>query len=223
MGARWQIVVLGAGLLVGGAARADDAAPLPGRWAIEGALGLRTVGQDDYSRRLRHFGFRWQGPFPTSYSVGVVRAVSPAFYLVADFSSLDDVEYVRRLLRGRRTETEVFSWAAHAAGAHVRLLARFHEGRLNFYLQAGVGVAFGHTRYRQGLDADYRPTGGMIHVQRAWGDQWVWANGVQWVSRRGNGVYLEFRAVSAVLFQNALYDRRQSGGPRVLLGGRWAP
>ncbi len=218
-----RLAVLVAAWLAAGSARAEDG-PSPGPWAVEGAVALRAATHGEYADRLRDFGFSWVGQPPVQYDLSVVRAIVPAVHLLVDFGSLDGATYSRDILRERRTEHEVFSWTAHAAGAHLRLLTRFQEGRLGLYLQGGVGAAFGRTIYTQGLGDDGRATADTRrYAERSWARQWVWANGVQWTSRHGNGAYLEVRAITAVLFTNRLYDRHQSGGVRLLLGARWAP
>jgi hypothetical protein len=208
----------------GAAVAAGQPGPLPGRWAIEGTVGVGGAARGEYQARLRDFGFRSAEPGLFRYGIGVVHAVLPNLQLVADFGSLDSGKFVRDLLADGPRMTDSFSWSAHAGGVHARFLARFQEGRLNLYLQGGVGAAFGRTRFTQRIAGDGQATPDTrSFTDRAWARQWVWSNGIQWITRHGNGVFLEFRAITATLFQNPLYDRHQSGGPRLLLGGRWAP
>jgi hypothetical protein len=204
-------------------AYAEPAAPA-GPWrapfALELGLGGLFAATDSFNERLEDFRFEDQselmsiGTLSVAAAFGLTRDVS----LVAGWTMLDSGSYKREAF-DENTEryNQFFEWSAHAIGLYARWAIPLFQQRLIPYLQAGAGVAFGTTVYRDELQASTE-----IDDELHWGFHLAAAAGVQLMPWRRFGFWAQLSYIYAPVIDNQLDDTHNSGGPALIFGLRGA-
>ena len=123
-------------------------------WALE--LGFGVLSDNGYRPAFGLRGFGGTMNFERlGWNVAGVRTLVPNLELVLDLRELDRQSYQRQYEDGDRDR---FAWRVMGLGTQLRGLARLWEGRVNLYLQAGLGLALGRTRYQGWMPGDARTT-----------------------------------------------------------------
>jgi len=187
------------------------------RWGLEGAIGALWERRGDYARRLEDFGFDpgdplFADPLPT-LSLGVVYNVSEHLSLVCEGSVLDWGDYRREIeLLDGDARNQRFRWRAYGLGVRVRgRLKAPGFAWLEGYAEAGGGLGYGVTRFDDGRHDEQ---------ERFFGPYLAGDVGVALVPLKHIGAYVQAGRSYAPIIDNLLDEPHDSGGWRVLCGGR---
>ena len=199
-----------------GAPKGDGAYAGP-RWAFEGSLGALWERRGAYTQRLEEFGFDAGDPLLAdplpSLSVGAVFHVNEHLSLVCEGSLLDWGDYSREieLLSGDGRQQR-FRWNAYGVGLRVRgRVSPSGIPWLQAYAEAGGGLGYGRTRFDDGRHDEQ---------ERFFGPYLGADVGVALVPLRHIGAFVQAGRSYAPIIDNLLDETHDSGGWRVLVGGR---
>lgn len=191
------------------------------RFGLEVGLGGIWGVSDEYTRRLLDFGYDegWLlfDQFVT-ISVNLTFEISPYISVVAGWSMLDTGSYQRPVWDMSGTEQQQrFEWSAHGAGVYLRGSLPLFGGVLVPYVQAGGGLAWGDTVYRDPLQASE-----VVDDQTHFGYHLSAAAGLQIMIWDFLGLYAQASYTTAPAIENRQGDIHDSGGPGIVLGIRGA-
>jgi hypothetical protein len=133
-------------------------------WALE--LGGGLMSAQGYRARSGQRGFQQVGSYGelTALSLAGVRRLGSNLELVVDLRQLDHQTYLRLF---DTPERDRFSFRVFGLGTQLRAVARLWGGRVNLYLQGGVGLTLGRRTMETFVDADGR-AGPDTRVERGW-------------------------------------------------------
>jgi hypothetical protein len=144
----------------------DDGASARRRapWALELGGGLKSA--QGYSNRSGQRGFQLVGAVGErpAFSLAGVRRLGSNLELVIDLRQLDQQTYLRLF---DTPERDRFSFRVFGLGTQLRAVARLWGGRMNLYLQGGVGFTLGRRTMETFVDAEGR-AGPDTRVDRGW-------------------------------------------------------
>ena len=121
-------------------------------WALE--LSMGTAVSDGYRPTFTNRGFDDANPYDQlAFNVSGIRTLTSNLELLLDLRQLDTKSYLRVFEEGERQR---LSWRVFGASAQLRAVARLWDGRLNLYIQGGLGLTLGRTRFVTGLDESGR-------------------------------------------------------------------
>jgi len=191
------------------------------RFGLEVGLGGIWGVDDEYQQRLEDFGFNEQWLLFDQFmsiSVNLTYEVSPYISVVAGWSMLDTGIYERPVwdMSGQE-EQQRFEWSAHAVGVYLRGSLPLFDGVLVPYVQAGGGLAWGATEYRDPLQASE-----VVDDQIHFGYHLSAAAGLQIMIWDFLGLYGQASYTTAPAVENRQGDVHDSGGPGIVLGIRGA-
>ncbi len=191
------------------------------RLGLEVGLGGIWGIDDEYTRRLEDFGYNEQwlvfDQFVT-ISVNLTYEISPYISVVAGWSMLDTGSYERPVwdLSGEEHQQR-FEWSAHGVGVYLRGSLPLFDGVLVPYVQAGGGLAWGDTVYRDPLQASE-----VVDDQTHFGYHLSAAAGLQIMIWDFLGLYGQASYTTAPAIENRQGEVHDSGGPGIVLGIRGA-
>lgn len=197
--------------------------PRPERWALELGIGGLWGRHDHYNDTLDSFGFEEQvSLFKTgaSYQISLAHSFTPRLALVLGWSFLDSGRYEREVHKGDQTRQQSFGWSAHAIGLYARWTVPLLRALLNPYMQAGGGLGWASTEYRDPL-----PASEVLDDQLDWGYHLAAAGGMHIMpSSRWHhlGVYVQGSYIYAPIIDNLVGDTHDSGGFAAYVGIRGA-
>jgi len=193
------------------------------RFGLELGIGGIWGVEDEYSRRLGDFGFdeEWKlfRSYPyVAFSVNLTYDFSPYISVVAGWSMLDTGSYSRTTWDAMGEQHEQrFEWSAHGVGVYLRGSLPLFDGVLVPYVQAGGGLAWGSTVYRDPLQASE-----VVDDQTHFGYHLSAAAGLQIMIWNFLGVYGQASYITAPAIENNTGDTHDSGGPGIVIGIRGA-
>jgi len=191
------------------------------RFGLEVGLGGIWGVDDEYKQRLLDFGFNEQWLLFDQFmtiSVNLTYEVSPYISIVAGWSMLDTGSYERPVwdMSGEEHHQR-FEWSAHGVGVYLRGSLPLFDGVLVPYVQAGGGLAWGDTVYRDPLQASE-----VVDDQTHFGYHLSAAAGLQIMIWDFLGLYGQASYTTAPAVENRQGDVHDSGGPGIVLGIRGA-
>ncbi|HUU03255.1 MAG TPA: caspase family protein [Myxococcota bacterium] len=197
--------------------------PQPWRehWGIELGLGAWRSVSDGYSQRLDDFGYEKQlFDFDETFTITAAGLYSINRYLAVGigFGTLSGGSYRREVydLDGEQRD-QTFDWSAYGIGPFVRGTLPLIDGILNPFLQAGCGLAFGRSVYRDPLQASE-----VVDDQLHWGYEIFVGAGLNVMIWDNFGIFGQVSYTFAPLVENLMGDIHDSGGPSFVLGIRGA-
>lgn len=201
---------------------AEPAAPEPWRetFALEFGVGGLFAANDGFNATLEDFRFEDQSDLLNvgTLSVAAVFGLTHDISLVAGWAMLDKGSYKREAFDDKTERyNQFFEWSAHAVGLYARWAMPLFQRRFIPYLQAGAGVAFGATQYRDELQASTE-----IDDELHWGFHLAVAAGAQLMPWRHFGFWGQLSYIYAPAIDNELDDTHNSGGPALVFGLRGA-
>jgi hypothetical protein len=191
------------------------------RFGLELGIGGIWGVHDEYSRRLEDFGFDEQWLLFDQFvtiSVNLTYEISPYISVVAGWSMLDTGSYQRPVWDMSGVEQQQrFEWSAHGVGIYLRGSLPLFDGVLVPYVQAGGGLTWGDTVYRDPLQASE-----VVDDQTYFGYHLSAAAGLQIMIWDFLGLYGQASYTTAPAIENRQGDVHDSGGPGIVLGIRGA-
>jgi hypothetical protein len=198
---------------------AKGGAPLREKWAIELGMGGGSHNSDRYIQRIKDFGYGdssldWVLP-QFRYELSLSRTLTRMLAIVGTFASGDTGQYTRW---DSPTLSQEFSWHAFALGAHLRVSYPLGEDRVITvvpYAQGGGGLSIAGTKFaltNNGTTTNTTTT----YV----GYQLAVAAGLQFLTHKHVGCYLQGRYMTVPVVKNLLGDTHDSGGFDLVLGMR---
>jgi len=203
----------------------DQVVVAPGPWretfALELGIGGLFNAEDGFNETLEDFRFEDQAglfdnlvTLTVSAAYGLTRNIS----LVAGWTRLDAASYKREAFdENTERRNQWFDWSAHAVGLYGRYSFPLFRGRLTPYVQAGAGVAWGSTKYR-----DTEQASPEIDDELHWGFHLAAAAGLQVMPFRNFGFFGQLSYIYAPVIDNELGRTHNSGGPSLVFGLRGA-
>jgi hypothetical protein len=198
-----------------------EAGPWEESWSLELGLGGLFNANDAYNHTLEDFRFEEQWHLfdsSATFSVAGTRRLARNVSLVLAWTRLDSGSYKREafdLDTDRRNQW--FEWSTHALGLYVRWTLPLLRGWLNPYVQAGGGLGWGTSEYRDTLQAS-----DVVDQQLHWGFHLAAAGGLQFMPWRHLGLYSQVSYIYAPVIENEVGQTHNSGGPTVVFGIRGA-
>jgi hypothetical protein len=191
------------------------------RFGLEVGMGGIWGVNDEYNRRLEDFGFNEQWLIFDQFvtiSANLTYEVSPYISIVAGWSMLDTGVYERPVwdMSGEEQQQR-FEWSAHSVGVYLRGSLPLFDGVLVPYVQAGGGLAWGATEYRDPLQASV-----VVDDETHFGYHLSAAAGLQIMIWDFLGVYGQASYTTAPAIENRQGDVHDSGGPGIVIGVRGA-
>ncbi|MBW1806593.1 MAG: caspase family protein [Deltaproteobacteria bacterium] len=190
-------------------------------WGLELSFGVRRGISDNYSTRLRDFGFneqlfRFNETF--SFSLAGMYSFSRYLSLIIGFSSMGGGAYEKEvydLEDNQRFQT--FEWSAYDVGFYVRGTLPLIDGILNPYMQAGGGLSFGTSVFKDPVQASE-----VVDDQVHWGYHIEVGAGLNVMILDNFGVFGQLNYTHAPVIGNNLGDIHDSGGLSGMIGIRGA-
>jgi hypothetical protein len=189
--------------------------------SLEVGLGAMRNAKDDYTATLEDFRFEEQwDPLDrlVTFSVAATYGLTRHISLVAGWTMLDGGAYKREAFDAdNERRNQWFEWSAHAIGLYARWTLPLFRGHLNPYLQAGGGLAWGTSAYRDTLQASP-----VVDDQLHWGFHLAIAGGLQLMPWRYFGFFGQMAYLYAPVVKNEVGQTHDSGGPSLVCGLRGA-
>ncbi len=179
-------------------------------WAVELSAGLVRRIEDDYTGRLRDFGYGDTDFLVPVYELAVVRRLRDDVQLVGELAELDAGHYHR----DNDTTDQDFRWRTLGLGAYLRGARPLAGGSVVLWAQAGAGVARAGTTLNDSTEAD--------DDQSFWGYQLGAAAGINLMPWRHLGFSLRMTYRYAPVIENLIGDVHDSGGLYSSVGLRGA-
>lgn len=192
----------------------------PERWGLELGVGALWSRHDAYTDTLDNFGLEEQkGLFQAtgSFQITLSHSFTKNLSLLLGWTRLDSKEYEREVRGHEDTRYQRFEWSAHAIGLYARWTLPLIDALLNPYLQAGGGLGWASTLYRDPLQASE-----IKDDQLKWGFHLALAGGLHVMPWRFLGFYTQAGYIYAPVIDNNLDQTHDSGGFNVFLGLRGA-
>ncbi len=185
------------------------------RYLFEAAFGVQWGHQDAFVSRLHDFGFSSDKEHDPQLHMTLTGYFRPIRYLGIgiQYALLDRGEYT--------VLEEKFSWFAERLGVTCRGLPPPAEGRIAFFAEVGVGVAFAKTVYtnNEPLIKMADTSAGRIDDEERFVRYFVTGGGgILWSPWPYAGFVLQGAYSYAPVIDNLLGDTHDSGGPTVTVG-----